>query len=515
MTVLAPDLPNYHASRIPDAVALSDGDTGKSYTWAALDDRVGRVATVLRDQFRVSPGDRVCLVCENDPRAIELQFACMRIGALYVPLNWRLSAYELHVIVADAQPVGLVHDGAWRSLGVELAEKACITRLSWDDPTAGESESYEGLLASANYLPPQPHELDELTHILYTSGTTGTPKGALSTHGTIFWQTANLSVVSKLTRPCNMLCVIPLFHAGGLLTAAMPLLHHGGKVTIMRRFDPAAVFAKLIDAADPVTHLSQIPAMYAAIAEQPGFATADLSALRCGVVAGAIAPPDLVQAWWDRGARLQPQYGGTEMGPCALVLDTEDLDHAKRQSQGRPPLHTELRLVDPATGLDATVGHDGEIWIRGPSVTVGYWRREKSDYFAPGDWLRTGDVARRDDDGYYYFTGRMKEMYKSGGENVYPAEVELVLANSSEVQDVAVVGVADPTWGEVGMAVVVATPGRSPTLESLRAFGSQRLARYKLPHHLVVVDELARNVTGKVSRDELRALYGPTCLASS
>jgi fatty-acyl-CoA synthase len=515
MTRLAPDLPSFYSGRLPDAVALADGDTGASYTWAELDDRVGRISSVLTQQFGVAPGDRVCLVCENDPRAVELQFACMRIGAIYVPLNWRLSPYELHAIVQDAEPVLLVHDGAWRALGVELAEKAGIGRLSWADAAAGVQDDYETALAAADRLPSQPHDLDEPTHILYTSGTTGTPKGALITHGTMFWQAVNLSMVSKLARPSNMLCVIPLFHAGGLLTVAMPLLHYGGKVTTMRRFDPAAAFARLTDPADPVTHLSQIPAMYAANAAQPGFESADLSAVRCGVVAGAIAQPDLVQAWWDRGARLQPQYGGTEMGPCALVLDVEDLHHARRGSQGRPPMHTEVRLVDPVTEQDVQVGADGEIWVRGPSVSVGYWRREKSDYFAPGDWLRTGDVARRDADGYHYFTGRVKEMYKSGGENVYPAEVELVLANCPDVQDVAVIGIADATWGEVGTAVVVPTPGRALTLESLRDFGAQRLARYKLPQHLVLVDELGRNVTGKVSRDELRARYGPTSPAVS
>jgi fatty-acyl-CoA synthase len=255
--------------------------------------------------------------------------------------------------------------------------------------------------------------------------------------------------------------------------------------------------------------------MYQAISEQPGFATADLSAVRCGIVAGAVAQPDLLQIWWDRGARLQPQYGGTEMGPCALVLDTEDLSHAKDRSQGHPPMHTEVRLVDPVTEADVEVGVDGEIWVRGPSVTVGYWRREPSDYFAPGGWLRTGDIARRDEAGYHYFTGRSKEMYKSGGENVYPAEVELVLANNPAVLDIAVIGVADPRWGEVGMAVVVAAPGSTLTLETLREFGRERLARYKLPRHLVVVDELVRNVTGKVSRERLRAMYGPKAQAHS
>jgi fatty-acyl-CoA synthase len=294
---------------------------------------------------------------------------------------------------------------------------------------------------------------DELTHILYTSGTTGRPKGALSTHGTIFWQTANLSLISKLSRPGHMLCPIPLFHAGGLLTCAMPLLYHGGRVTTMRRFDATAVLKKLIEPNDPITHLSQIPAMYSAIGSQPGFESADLSNLRCCIIAGAIAQPDLIRIWSGQGARMQPQY---------------------------------------------------------PSVAVGYWRREKSDYFAPGDWLRTGDVARRDADGYHYFTGRAKEMYKSGGENVYPAEVELILAPYPDVVDIAVVGIPDDRWGEVGMAVIVPAPGKTVTLESLREFGSAQLARYKLPQRLVLVGELQRNVTGKVQRQELVKMYGPT-----
>jgi fatty-acyl-CoA synthase len=494
---------------MPAEVALSNGDTGADYTWSELDRRVGRVATVLSMQYRVSAGDRVCLLAENDPRVFELQFACMRLGALFVPLNWRLSPHELHALVEDAEPVLMVHDGEWRLLAVELAEKAGLERLSWQDAAASPSEEYEQALAEAAWLSPQPHAFDEQTHILYTSGTTGQPKGALSTHGTMFWQAANLSGISRLARPSHMLCPIPLFHAGGLLTVAMPLLHYGGHVTTMRRFEPAAMLAKIVDARAPVTHLSQIPAMYDAISAQPGFESADLSNLRCGIIAGAIAQPDLVQAWWDRGARLQPQYGGTEMGPCALVLATDDLAYAKHASQGRPPLHTEVRLVDPETGVDVAVGADGEIWVRGPSVTVGYWRREYADYFASGGWLRTGDVARRDEDGYHYFTGRSKEMYKSGGENVYPAEVELVLMNCPDVTDLAVIGVPDSTWGEVGVAVVVPAAGHSPTLESLREYGSARLARYKLPQRLVLVDELARNVTGKVSRQELRAMYGP------
>jgi fatty-acyl-CoA synthase len=503
----APDLPNFHARRIPDAIALANADTGQTYSWARLDERVGRVATVLTEHYGVVAGRRVCLVSENDPRVFELQFACMRLGALFVPLNWRLALPELRSLVQEAEPAVMVHDGSWRGLAIELAATVGVDLVSWDDPAAGAGHDYETLLASATWLPPQPHTFDEPTHILYTSGTTGMPKGALSTHGTIFWQAANLSLASRLGRPSHMLCPIPLFHAGGLLTLAMPLLHYGGRVTTMRRFQPAAILPILIDPAAPVTHLSQIPAMYQAIAQVPGFQSADLSQMRCGVVAGAVVQPELVQTWWDRGARLQPQFGGTEMGPCALVLDTDDLEHGKRGSQGMPPIHTELRLVDADGDAIEGVG-EGEMWLRGPSVTTGYWRRDKADYFAPGGWLRTGDVARRDEDGYYYFTGRTKEMYKSGGENVFLAEVERVLVDHPSVGDIAIIDVPDEEWGEMGMAVVVTKPGTTLTLESLRDFGSLQLARYKLPKRLVLVEELARNVTGKVSRAELRRRYG-------
>jgi fatty-acyl-CoA synthase len=288
----------------------------------------------------------------------------------------------------------------------------------------------------------------------------------------------------------------------------MPVLQYGGRVTTMRRFAPDVIAQQLLGSEEPVTHLSMIPMMYAAIGAQPGMSDADLSHIRCAVVAGAIAPPDLLQAWHDRGAGMQPQYGGTEMGPCALALEVGDIEKAKRGSSGRPPLHTEIRLVDPQTGVEVEQGSSGEILLRGPSITRGYWGRPDGESRDAEGWFHTGDVAWQDEDGYFYYSGRSKEMYKSGGENVYPAEVEVVLGNSPDVEDIAVIGVADEKWGEVGLAVVVAAPGHVPTIEALREFGSQRLAKYKLPVELVVVDSLARNATGKVSREQLKTLYG-------
>lgn len=500
-----------HADHQPDAMALGCAEDGRRLRWRELDHRVGRLASVLAG-LGVAKGDRVALIAENDPRVFEVQFAAMRLGALFVPLNWRLSTHEMAEICLDAEPAVLVHDATWAAAATEIAEKAGVARrLAWGLP-ADEAEDYEEGLAAADYRDPRGTttlDLEDPTHILYTSGTTGKPKGALSTFRTLIWQSLNNAHTTGYSQPgCHQLNVMPLFHAGGLHVMANPILYFGGAVTTMTRFVPDLVLAALTSSAPPVTHFAAIPLMYQAIAAQPAFASADLSRARHFIVAGAIATPELLQLWADKGTPLQPQYGGTEMGPMATALDHEfgTLDKAKAGSTGRKAFHTDIRLVSP-TGEDVPDGETGEIWLRGPSVTVGYWRRSRDDYFT-GDWFRTGDAARRDADGFYYLAGRTKEMYKSGGENVYPAEVENVLSVHPSVADVSVIGVPDPRWQEVGLAVVVPVPGATPTLDELCAFAEARLARFKLPKRLVLVDELPRNVTGKVSRAALKEQYG-------
>lgn len=221
------------------------------------------------------------------------------------------------------------------------------------------------------------------------------------------------------------------------------------------------------------------------------------------MIAGALAPPALLRRWNDRGAPLEPQYGGTEMGPMAFVLDRSRQDKAEAGAAGRRAFHTEVRLVD-AVGNDVPAGSVGEIWLRGPSITTGYWGKNPEDFFTPDGWFRTGDAARRDDEGFYYLAGRTKEMYKSGGENVYPAEVENVLAAHPSVADLAVVAIPDPRWDEVGCAVAVLRNGTSLTLPELNDFGREKLAKFKLPKRLVIVDQLPRNVTGKINRSAVR-----------
>ncbi len=506
MVFAATDWVAYHAWRHGESLALGCAEDGRRTTWAQLEERVAGAAATLRD-LGVGPGDRVALISENDPRVFEVQFACMRLGALFAPLNWRLHVREIQELCLDARPRVIVHDERWAEVAIDAAAKADIDqRLSFGRER--ERTDYESAIATAApFRATGTIPMDQPTHILYTSGTTGRPKGALSTNATLVWQALNSAHTTGYAQPgCHQLNPMPLFHAGGLNVMANSILYFGGAVTTMARFDPQDVLHRLVGHDPPITHFAAIPLFYQRMAEMAGFADADFSRLRHGIIAGAIASPELLQLWADRGFPLQPQYGGTEMGPMATALDDEakNLAYAKRGSTGRAALHTRIRLVDSA-GNDVEDGVTGEIWLQGPSITVGYWERDNADYFTDDGWFRTGDSAYRDRDGFYYPVGRVKEMFKSGGENIYPAEVERVLLLHPDVRDVGVVGVADGDWGEVGLAVVVPAPGVSLTLDDLNSFAAQQLARYKLPKRLVLVGELPRNVTGKLSREQLRS----------
>ncbi|HEX4250443.1 MAG TPA: AMP-binding protein, partial [Pseudonocardia sp.] len=336
----------HHAAHRPDAMALGCVEDGRVLTWGQLEDRVGRVAAVLAG-LGVGKGDRVALVAENDPRVFETQFAAMRLGALFVPLNWRLTVHEMAEICLDAEPAVLVHDDTWAEAAEGIAEKAGVVhRLAWTGspgPERSAATDYEASLAEATPIGPPDHiTLGDPTHILYTSGTTGRPKGALSTSSTLVWQALNNAHTSGFAEPdCHQLNQMPLFHAGGLHVMANPILYFGGAVTTMTRFVPDLVLTHLAGSTPPVTHFAAIPLMYRAISALPGFATADLSHARHFFIAGAIASPELHQLWADRGIPLQPQYGGTEMGPMATAMDQQGrwLEKSKAGSTGRRAFH--------------------------------------------------------------------------------------------------------------------------------------------------------------------------------
>jgi fatty-acyl-CoA synthase len=506
MAPIAHDWVAFFADRYPTRVALADSDSGASLTWRQLDDRVGRLATVFTTELGLRRGDRVAVVADPHPRVFELQFACFRAGLVFTPLNWRLAVPELSYICTDAGASAMVHDDTWRALGAETAAAVGIERCA-------DTDSLDAAAATAPSMAPTlENTLDDPCQILYTSGTTGFPKGAIGTYGTLIWNMLNASQPKGLT--CDGVHVyspLPLFHAGGLNSTANPALLNGGRVTTAARFDPAAALAAITDPADAVTHVALVPVMYQAIADEPGFDDADFSLIRVAVVAGGLASVPLIRRYAGRGVQLEAHYGGTEMGPSVLALSPVDRAHMEAGSVGKPVQHTAVRLVDDE-GKDVAVGEPGEIWIKGPSVTPGYWGRDPAESFTDG-WFRTGDVARRDEEGFYFLVDRVKDMYKSGGENVYPAEVERLLLEHPDIAEVAIIGVPDPKWGEVGLALVVAAAGATVTMETIEAAIAGRLARYKHPKQLLVVDELARNVTGKVSKVDLRKQYSGSSVA--
>jgi fatty-acyl-CoA synthase len=493
----------HFARRTPDKTAAVDLASTRSFTYAQFDARIARLATHLRESLNIARGDRVAALALNTTDTLEVQFACGRLGAIFLPLNTRLTVPELQFIVGDASPKVMIHDA-------ELAETALAVSQLCNVASAlllGPGGAYEAVIAGASPLrDPDLVTLDDISTIMYTSGTKGLPKGAIVTHGMTFWNCVNLGGPAYITPSSVLLTVLPLFHTGGLNCYTNPVLHAGGTVKIMRSFDPSLALKLISDPAEGINVLFGVPAIYQSMAQHPDFATADFSRLVIGGVGGAPMPVPLLNAWEARGVALQQGYGMTETSPAVLALDREDAAR-KAGSAGKPVLHTDVRIVR-RNGTDADVGELGELWVRGPNVTPGYWNRPEANASSFTDgWLHTGDATRVDDEGFYYIVDRWKDMYISGGENVYPAEVENVLHQIAAVAEAAVIGIPDPQWGEIGMAIIAVKPGESLSRAEIAAHCAKNLARFKCPRLIRFVDALPRNATGKIHKPTLRKQF--------
>ena len=490
----------HFARRTPEKIALVDLLSERRFSYAQFDSRISRLASHLRHQLGVGRGDRVAVLALNTTDTLEVQFACGRLGAVFVPLNTRLTVPELQFMVGDSSPKVMVHDA-------DLAETALtVARLCNVSSTLllGPSGFYEAAIGVAKPLDRiEEVTLDDISTIMYTSGTTGLPKGAIVTHGMTFWNCVNLGGPAYISPSSVLLTVLPLFHTGGLNCYTNPVLHAGGTVLIMRTFDPGLALKLIGDPAQGINVFFGVPAIYQFMAQHPAFETADLSRLIIGGVGGAPMPVPLLNVWEARGVALQQGYGMTETSPAVLVLDREDATR-KAGSAGKPVLHTEVRVVRP-DGTDVAAGELGELWVKGPNITPGYWNRPdaNSSSFTDG-WLHTGDATRVDEEGFYYIVDRWKDMYISGGENVYPAEVENVLHQITAIAEAAVIGVPDVQWGEVGMAIVAIKPGQSLSEAEIHAHCAGNLARFKCPRQIRFVDALPRNATGKIHKPTLR-----------
>ena len=488
------------AQLTPDRVALSLPEVSRTFTYAELDDRAARLAGALAASG-IAAGDRVAMLLSNGNEYVEALFACARIGAIAVPLSFRLAAAELEFMMEDSGSTALIYGEEWAHLVGALRERTGVKAIFVAGN--GVDPSYEEALANADPVAePRACAMDDVLAIFYTSGTTGSPKGAMLTHGNFFWTNLNLVFSFGYYQDERTLVVLPMFHVGGWNANLLATMLSGGTVVLERSFDPGR--ALRIISAERITSIMGVPTIYQLLADHPDWASTDLSSVRGALCGGAPLPVPLIRRYQERGVRFIQGYGLTEAAPNCLILPPED-SVRKAGAAGHPYFYADVRVVDDE-GNDA---REGEIIIGGPGVMKGYWGRpDATAETLRGGWLHTGDVGRVDDEGYITIVDRVKDMYISGGENVYPAEVEKVLAGHEAIAEAAIIGVPDDRWGEAGRAIVVLRPGADADPDEIKAFCAERLAKFKVPASVVFTDTLPRNPTGKLLKAALRERFG-------
>jgi fatty-acyl-CoA synthase len=475
---------------------------GQESSYAEFADRVRRQASLFR-QGGVCVGDRVGFIGVNHPALLETMFAAQALGAIFVPLNFRLTAEELTFIINDAGVHTLVVDDALCGVIEPARERLCCREFfTSENATPGWRHLPAEWPAAEPLAQAVSMEQHDVAIIMYTSGTTGLPKGAMLTHGNILWNNINCMMAFGGSRDDVILTAAPLFHIGGLNVMTLGSFHTGSTVVLLRAFDAGQVLQDI--ERYRVTHMFGAPAMFLFMSQQPQFADTDLSSIVTVICGAAPVPESLIELYGARGVPFCQGYGLTETSPFSAFLNPE-FGISKLGSAGQPPLYGDTRIVD-GDNRELPAGERGEICLRGPNIMKGYWNRPDATAAAIDSegWFHSGDVGYVDEEGFLFICDRLKDMVISGGENVYPAEVEGVLYRHEHIAEVAVLGLPDEKWGEAVTAVVALHEGRELTLEELRAFAEPYLARYKLPLRLHVVEALPRNPAGKVLKFVLK-----------
>ncbi len=473
----------------PDRTAIAETSTGRRFTYREFNQAANRYRRAL-EQLGITPGDRVAVLLPNGAEILFVLFAAAKMGAIFVPLNSKLTAPELTQILANAEPKLLIYADEFQHLATPLAAQ----KLQLDAFQAIAQEP----VAFPSFAPEI--DLEQPQMLLYTSGTTGKPKGVILSYRHILWNAINTAL--RMVGPSDTVLIhTPMFYTGGLNVYTLPAFFVGATVVIAKSFDATEVLRMIEDFG--VTALFAVPTQLVMMADSPAFATVDLSGLRSIISGGAPCPVGLIERWLARGINLQQGFGLTEVGPNTFALDARD-SVRKAGSIGFPNFAIEARIVDE-DATDVPEGEIGELIFRTPAMCSGYWNNAEQTAAAIRDgWFYTGDLARRDDQGYTYIVDRKKDMFISGGENVYPAEIERLLRQHPAVMDVAVIGMPHEKWGEVGCAVVVPVPGTHCDQQTLIAFCDGKLARFKIPKKVIFATELPRTVTGKVRKADLR-----------
>lgn len=507
---------NYAYSRTrlnPDSIAIVDLDTGKKYTYSDLDQRANILANLLRNRYGIQKGDRVAYISRNRVELLDGYFATGKLGAILVPYNARLSAEELTQLMNNEQPKVLIYEGDFAANVEKLAGVLdhFIVLDGSDNPL--KHPLYDELLEAGNPASVSCPELqlEDIHLIIHTGGTTGLPKGGLISHkGEIFNSFSEICTWG-LRFDDKALILLPLFHTGGWNLLTLPMLHAGGCIYLSRAYDPKQTIETVEK--EKLTYLFGAATIFRMMVERPEFANADLSSLKWIMAGAAPTPLNIMQEFWNKGIKFVLGYGMTEAGPNNLSTPPQFVPQKvieeKYASVGKPFYLSQPILIDDDGNEITTPNTPGELLWSGPQIFCGYWGNEEETKNTLVDgWVHTGDMASFDEDGFYYIVGRKKNMFISGGENVFPPEIESALYEIEAIREACVIGVPDEKWGEVGKAVVSLKPGMSIDKEGVLAGLNGKLARYKIPKYVTFVDDIPKNNVGKIVVHEIQKLYG-------
>ena len=493
---------DHQANYAPDKVAIRFERHNISYR--DLSKKITCLTSVLTHELKIGHGDRIAFLGLNSPEMIALLFACARIGAMLVPLNWRLTPAEHHEMLIDFEPKALFVEPEYYEHVSEIGASTGDAALIAIDGTVDGWLNYDDLCTEATREPGDEFgaSYDDPVLIVYTSGATGTPKGVVLTQNALFYNVVNSTQMHDMTRRDRVLTTLPMFHVGGLTIQTLQALHNGATVVLRRQFNPDQTIDDL--ESEDISLAIFVPAQTAALIAHPLWTSTDLSSLRLVITGSTFVPDHLITVYHDRGIPVGNIYGCTETTPIATALTAEDSDRIG--SVGKAALHCDVRLVDD-DGNDVSPGVSGEILVRGPNVLKEYWNKPEITAEVLHDgWFHSADMAHRDEDGFIYIDDRKKDMIISGGENIYPAELEKILALSPALLEASVVGRNDEQWGEVPVAIVVPRDGQDVSAADILALFDDALARYKHPKDVIFSEALPRNAMGKILKDQLRLM---------
>jgi fatty-acyl-CoA synthase len=477
----------------PNKIAIQEHESGKEITYKSLNDCANGIAQYLNSEYNIVKGDRVAVLAEYDIEYVALFSASQKAGFIIVPINYRLAQAEVIDIIRDASP------------------KLILTQNKYDhlvcQDFANINQDYNVLntIGGTEINTITQVEDDDPIFIIYTSGTTGKPKGVKYTHKMLFWNSINTALSLKLNAESRTVNVMPPFHTGGWNVLLTPFLHHGGFVSMCNKFEAENVLQTIASLRCNI--FMGVPTMLGMMANEKSFEISDLSCLDYIIVGGESMPIPLIERYARKGVAIRQGYGMTEVGPNLTSLHQDDSIN-KKGSIGRPNFYVQHRIIHE-NGHDCKANEAGELWLRGPMVTPGYWHNDiaTKDAFSPdGQWFKTGDIVIEDEDKYLYIVDRLKNMFISGAENVYPAEIEKILRQLADIQECAVIGVKDEKWGEVGKAFIVKPAESLISDEEIRNFCISKLAKYKVPKYITFIAALPKTDSGKIDRKLLKFL---------